>query len=127
MAALPIPCLSILSMAESKYLPFFLSFTVTAQSRMANHIDDLEAVMAGRKRMLYGHARWSPDKHRKHEWPGVNPTNALNVSIDPVPHPPVAKKSLKAYGLCEHQRQRRTYKDCGDSRIVGTEENRTSY
>ena len=64
---------------------------------------------------------------RKHEWSVVNPTNALNVSVDPVSHPPVAKKSHKAYDMCEHQRQRRNCKDCGDSRIVGTEENRTSY
>ena len=88
----------------------------TAQSRMANHIGGSEAAMAGRKRMPYGHAGWSPYKHCKHEWPGVNPT-ALNASIDTVPHPPVAKKSHKACGLCEHKRRKSTYKDCGGSSI----------
>jgi len=84
----------------------------TAQSRMANHIGGSEAAMAGRKRMPYGHAGWSPYKHCKHEWPGVNPT-ALNASIDTVPHPPVAKKSHKACGLCEHKRRKSRCKDCG--------------
>ena len=73
--------------------------------------------MAGRKRMLYGHAGWSPDKHLKHEWPGVNPTNAMNVFIDSVPYPPLAKKSHKAYDLCEHQRQRSNCKNCNGSSI----------
>ena len=63
----------------------------TVQSRMANHIDGSEAVLAGSKRIQYWHAGWSPDKNCKHEWSVVNPTNTLNVSVDPVSHPPVVE------------------------------------
>ena len=89
----------------------------TVQSRMTDHTDGSETAAAGMKRMLHEHAGWPLDKRRKHEGRGVNPTNGLNLSIDPVPHPPVAKKPHKAYPRCEHQRRRSQCKDCGSSII----------